>query len=81
MSQSFGFIDLLVSPVFLNVVLVLFVLSLVLLILNRKKLSPTVRSFWIILLVLCALYLLFFLWAAVMWGQPPAAPPVPAPAV
>ena len=80
MSQNFGFADLLTSPIFMNVVLVLFVLSLVLLIVNQKKLSPTVRTFWIILLVLCALYLLFVLWLAVMWGQPPAAPPVPAPA-
>ena len=78
MQQTFGFLDLLTSPVFTNVVLVLMVLSLMMLILNRKKLSPTVRVFWIVILVLCALYLLFFLWAAVMWGQAPT-PPVPAP--
>ena len=80
MSKGFGLIDLLTSPVFMNMALVLFVLSLVLLILNRKKLSSTVRAFWIVLLVVCALYLLFLLWMTVMWGQPPA-PAAPAPAL
>lgn len=79
MQQSYGLFDLLTQPVFMNAALVLFVLSLVLLILYRKKLSPAVRTFWTVLLVLSAIYLLFILWAAVMWGQPPAAPPVPAP--
>ena len=78
MVQSFGFFDLLTSPVFMNVALVLFVLSLFMLILQRKKLSATVKAFWIVLLVICALYLLFVAWAGAMWGQPPH-PPVPAP--
>ena len=80
MQQSFGLFDLLTNPVFMNVILVLFVLSLVLLILNWKKLSSAVRIFWVVILLLCTLYLLFLLWSAVMWGQPPAAAPVPAPA-
>lgn len=80
MQQAFGLFDLLTSPVFMNAAIALLVLSLVLLVLNWKKLSSSVRVFWIVLLVLCALYLLFVLWAAVMWGQPPApaaaAPPL-----
>ena len=77
MQQSFGFIDLLVSPVFAAAMVILFLGCLVFLF-RHKGASTQNKTPVVLLLVFSGLSLLFFVFWAVMWGQPPAAPPTPA---
>ena len=80
MSTGFSLLELLISPLGIAVAAVLFVCCLGLLVFGRSRLGPGQKALALLGLVLGAAVLLFFLWLAVMWGQPPAAAPVPAPA-
>ena len=71
MSSSFAFMDLLVSEVTMIIGVVIFLLCLLLLILKRKTLQRGTKALLLFLLVLSAVYIVFILWAVIMWGEPP----------
>ena len=71
MSSGFAFMDLLVSEVTMIIGVVVFLLCLLLLILKRKTLQRGTKALLLFLLVLSAVYIVFILWAVIMWGEPP----------
>jgi len=81
MHQGFAVADFLNDPVLLFAVGLLLLVGLGLALLFRKKLTPVQKGVVIVFLVLAVLCLLLVGWLTAMWGQPPAAPPVPAPAL
>ena len=71
MSSGFAFMDLLVSEVTMIIGVVVFLLCLLLLILKRKTLQRGTKALLLFLLVLSAVYIVFILWAVIMWGETP----------
>ena len=71
MSSGFAFMDLLVSEVTMIIGVVVFLLCLLLLILKRKTLQRGTKALLLFLLVLSTVYIVFILWAVIMWGKPP----------
>lgn len=71
MSSGFAFMDLLVSEVTMIIGVVVFLLCLLLLILKRKTLQRGTKALLLFLLVLGAVYIVFIIWAVIMWGEPP----------
>lgn len=71
MSSGFAFMDLLVSEVTMIIGVVVFLLCLLLLILKRKTLQRGTKTLLLFLLVLSTVYIVFILWAVIMWGKPP----------
>lgn len=80
MHQGFAAADFLNDPVLLFAVVLLLLVVLAFFFLFRKRPGPVWRVGIIVFLVLALCCLAFIVWLAVMWGQPPAAAPVPAPA-
>ena len=71
MSSGFAFMDLLVSEVTMIIGVVVFLLCLLLLILKRKTLQRGTKALLLFLIVLGTVYIVFILWAVIMWGEPP----------
>ena len=71
MSSGFAFMDLLVSEVTMIIGVVVFLLCLLLLILKRKTLQRGTKALLLFVLVLSAVYIVFIIWAVIMWGEPP----------
>lgn len=71
MSSGFAFMDLLVSEVTMIIGVVVFLVCLLLLILKRKTLQRGTKVLLLFLLVLGAVYIVFIIWAVIMWGEPP----------
>ena len=71
MSSGFAFMDLLVNEVTMIIGVVVFLLCLLLLILKRKTLQRGTKALLLFLLVLSAVYIVFIIWAVIMWGKPP----------
>ena len=71
MSSGFAFMDLLVSEVTMIIGVVVFLLCLLMLILKRKTLQRGTKALLLFLLVLSVVYIVFILWAVIMWGEPP----------
>lgn len=71
MSSGFAFMDLLVSEVTMIIGVVVFLLCLLMLILKRKTLQRGTKALLLFLLVLSVVYIVFIIWAVIMWGEPP----------
>lgn len=74
-------IDLLLTPVSVAGFVLFFVVSLVLLIGVRNRLSPQVKLLLICILVICLIYFAFLLWLIFLFGSnSPQRVPQPVPA-
>lgn len=71
MATGIGFMDILVNEVTMVIGAAIFLVSLLLLIFKRNALCRITKVILVVLLLLCAVYLAFILWAVVMWGGSP----------
>ena len=74
------FFDMILQPVFSTFVLITFIAAVAALIIARrqKQLSSGLKAILTAVIVLCVLYLIFFVSLVFLFNSAPSAPPVPA---